>query len=321
MCISLVVLFHIDQQIDITQTETHLEKALLYFRMPLYYFLSGIFFKNYSGFIDFSIRKINKLLIPYVFFFLISYLAGIICYFLDFYEKGILLEPFKWSLILEIFTGETISYNAPIWFLLSLFEVNIIFYIIHILINNKKYLLLISLTIGIVTLYTIPTIKLPYFIGYTLRYIPFFAIGYYIKDIIISHNLRLPKKYILIPLCCFALIYSITYTPEYLNNSPFIYYFTGTIGIAMIMIISNIMNKLPIFSYIGRYSIIILGFHTFLVRPLKFVFSFFQIPLPCLYIAIFICVILLMRFFIIPMSLKLFPYFIAQKDLIHYKKH
>ena len=88
---------------------------------------------------------------------------------------------------------------------------------------------------------------------------------------------------------------------------------------AMIMIVSNILGKLPVFSYIGRYSIVVLGFHTFLIRPLKFVFSFFPMPLPCLYVAIFVCVVLLMRFLVIPLSLRLFPCFVAQKDLISCK--
>lgn len=319
LCISLVVLFHIDQQIDASYTETHIEKALSYFRMPLYYFLSGIFFKNYSGFLDFTIRKTNKLLIPYAFFFLISYLTGMLCHFLGFYEKGIVLEPFKWNLIFEIFTGGSISYNAPIWFLLSLFEINILFYALHRIINNKKFLLLVSLLIGIIFSYTITLNKLPYFIGYTLKYIPFFAIGFTIKDIIINHNQRLSPKYILIPFSCLTLIYGITYIPIY--NSPLVSYIAGAIGIAMIMLTANILTKLPVFSYIGRYSIIVLGFHTFLVRPLKFVFSFLPLKPFFLYLIIFICVIVLMRFLIIPASLKLFPSLTAQKDLIHYKHY
>ena len=98
LCISLVLLYHIHD------FETNVERALLFFRMPLYYFLSGIFFKDYSGFIDFSIRKINKLIVPYLFFFLAGYIAGMIGYFLHFYEKGIVEEPFRWNMIFDVFT-------------------------------------------------------------------------------------------------------------------------------------------------------------------------------------------------------------------------
>lgn len=320
LCISLVVLFHIGQQIDSAQTVSHTGEVFQYFRMPLYYFLSGMFFKGYSGFVDFSTRKINKLLIPYVFFFLASYLVGMMCGFLGFYEKGIILEPFRWDIIFELFTGAEISYNAPIWFLLSLFEVNVMFYVLHNFIKDGRQLLLISLALGMTMSYIIVPGSLPYYLDRTLKFFPFFAMGFYAKGLVINHDRRLAKTYALVALCCFGLIYGVTYLDEAIKGSPWVGYLAGAIGVAMIMIVSNIVGKLPIFSYIGRYSIVVLGFHTFLIRPLKFVFSFFPMPLPCLYVAIFVCVVLLMRFLVIPLSLRLFPCLVAQRDLIRYKQ-
>ena len=38
-------------------------------RMPLYFILSGLFFKDYAGGIrEFLLRKANRILIPYLFF-------------------------------------------------------------------------------------------------------------------------------------------------------------------------------------------------------------------------------------------------------------
>ena len=136
LCISLVVLYHIHC------FETTTETALQFFRMPLYYFLSGIFFKEYGGLAIFSIKKVNKLIIPFLFFFLVAYAAGIVCHFLHFYERGIIEEPFHWNMIFDIFTklghGEDIGYNVPIWFLLSLFEANLLFYLLRTRIKNDK---------------------------------------------------------------------------------------------------------------------------------------------------------------------------------------
>ena len=98
LCISLVVLYHIHC------FETTTETALQFFRMPLYYFLSGIFFKEYGGLAIFSIKKVNKLIIPFLFFFLVAYAAGIACHFLHFHERGIIEEPFHWNMIFDIFT-------------------------------------------------------------------------------------------------------------------------------------------------------------------------------------------------------------------------
>ena len=147
LCISLVVLYHIHC------FETTTETALQFFRMPLYYFLSGIFFKEYGGLAIFSIKKVNKLIIPFLFFFLVAYAAGIACHFLHFYERGIIEEPFHWNMIFDIFTklgrGEDIGYNVPIWFLLSLFEANLLFYLLRSRIKNDKIQLAVSFAIPI----------------------------------------------------------------------------------------------------------------------------------------------------------------------------
>ena len=81
VCIILVVLHH-----------CHLFGTdwLRCVRMPLYFMLSGMFFKRYSGFADFVTRKFNKLVIPCVTFFVLS----------------------------ELIFQRT---NVPLWFLASLF--------------------------------------------------------------------------------------------------------------------------------------------------------------------------------------------------------
>lgn len=69
MCIMLVVLYHINKRYDMYP---ELFKILSTFRMPLYFFLSGLFFKEYENFLGFLKRKTNKLLIPFLFFYLIT---------------------------------------------------------------------------------------------------------------------------------------------------------------------------------------------------------------------------------------------------------
>lgn len=55
ICIVLIILMHC----DIKSSNERLNDMLADFRVPLYFFLSGLFFKEYDGFIDFCIRK-NK---------------------------------------------------------------------------------------------------------------------------------------------------------------------------------------------------------------------------------------------------------------------
>lgn len=56
ICIILVVCFHGGA---ITWP------PLLMLRMPLYFILSGLFYKDYGGLINLSIRKFDKLIIPF----------------------------------------------------------------------------------------------------------------------------------------------------------------------------------------------------------------------------------------------------------------
>ena len=63
-CILMVVLTNIGGAFD--QLDKH--SMLSCFRMPLYFFISGIFFKPYEGLYGFIIRKTNKLIIPSNFF-------------------------------------------------------------------------------------------------------------------------------------------------------------------------------------------------------------------------------------------------------------
>lgn len=44
------------------------------FTMPLYFFVSGLFFKSYEGFGGFLARKVDKLLVPFLIFYLGSFL-------------------------------------------------------------------------------------------------------------------------------------------------------------------------------------------------------------------------------------------------------
>lgn len=70
VCIILVVMAHIGGAFD--QLDKH--SMLSCFRMPLYFFISGIFFKPYEGLSGFIIRKINKLIIPFIFFYVSAFL-------------------------------------------------------------------------------------------------------------------------------------------------------------------------------------------------------------------------------------------------------
>ena len=62
VCILLVIMMHTDVNVDFP--------GLRGMRMPLYFILSGLFFKDYGGFLNLLVKKANKILIPFLFFYL-----------------------------------------------------------------------------------------------------------------------------------------------------------------------------------------------------------------------------------------------------------
>ena len=86
LCIVLVVVYHINRYYQLDMPAANFFKA---FRLPLYFFLSGVFFKSYEGFGGFLRRKTNKLLIPFAFWYLFfSVLISLVLY----HCFGIVLE-------------------------------------------------------------------------------------------------------------------------------------------------------------------------------------------------------------------------------------
>ena len=63
VCIILVVMTHIGGAFELLDRGS----MLSCFRMPLYFFISGVFFKPYEALSGFILRKINKLIIPFLF--------------------------------------------------------------------------------------------------------------------------------------------------------------------------------------------------------------------------------------------------------------
>ena len=96
ICIILVVMSHIGGAFD----QLDYNSMLSCFRMPLYFFISGIFFKSYEGLFGFVIRKINKLIIPFLFFYISSFLLKYIVWKI---APGVFHLPVSWKELLIVF--------------------------------------------------------------------------------------------------------------------------------------------------------------------------------------------------------------------------
>lgn len=287
------------------------------FRIPLYFFLSGLFFKEYGGFKDFAVRKANKLVVPFIFFAYIPYL---------FYEFAFYDGPYSAAhyilMLLE-------PYNSPLWFLRSLFITYIIFYSFNRYTKNIsqvwKATILVIITLGTWFLNNALT---PYreegnLIYIIYRYTNIFPAIMALPYIYMASELRkagiLSKQFKWWKLLCMFIIFSIIWwltstdgieykTGKYGPNYLFLYT-SALSGIGTIWCIAYTLKKIFFVSYLGRYSIIVLGTHLPIILPLTY-----NTTLPNHYIAL---ITLLLMPPVIWLFKKLFPYFTAQKDLFY----
>ena len=313
ICISLVVLHHATVSVGYSFS---FEDALLSFRMPLYFILSGLFFKQYEGFVGFLKRKMNKLFIPFTFFlittsvipFWIIHQANSLEYFFNDHNGPV--------------------YNFPIWFLLCLFEINILFYLIQMVtrltVNHYQIfgIILLSSICGCIGLALAANeIRIPLYIGSSLTAIPFFAFGWWLRKYtsFLSSPINLKLDIPIIAACLLILHFFATHVIYSANSITreglFTVHLCGIAGTLMVLTLSKIVGQLPFISYWGRYSIMILCSHQLVVLALSYLLVRVMPKGWVMAIIVFIGTLITCHFLIAFMK-KYMPHVTAQKDII-----
>lgn len=308
ICILLVVAGHCGFPIEIPGYEI--------VRMPLYFTLSGLFFKDYGGKINFLYKKTNKLLIPFLFF----YLLGCIFYYtLKWLSPNMLITASTG--ILDLFNNRQF-FNGPIWFLLCLFWCNIIFYLIHSFAKSNKTKLLFTILCGFIGWYLgYCDIFVPLFIDVALTALPLFAFGYFLK----RSNILIKNKYDHYNLIFAVILWAISYilylttthrlSLHYNKVEGWSTFLIAISSVLSILLLCKSIKHVPIISYLGRYSIVLLCVHHLINRPLTVAFS--KLPFISSYkIEVLTFSTILISAICIPIFKRYLPWFIAQKDLI-----
>ena len=321
ICIILVVFYH-----TCAAGPEPLKTMLVSFRMPLYFFLSGIFFSRYGGIKEFCLKKFNKLIVPFCGWWLISF-AVIACkqFFLS---KGLQWEHLKW------FFSEDFRFNGPLWFLFCLFECGLVFYFVVFLSDKYKSELVffaLSIFLGLVGFYLGKyQIDIPFWLDTALTALPFYACGYFLRrktNFLATTKGR--KYYIPLSLLLFLVTYFAPYSQLIFNDTskanPVLFYFCGISGTLAVLFFSKALNRLPVVSYWGRYSICILVTHLIvnnqLLVPLgDYITKTLDVPIQ---VSRVFCFLLLMFSYLytIPFMLKYLPHICAQKPVIPEKGH
>ena len=311
ICIFLVVIGHCGAPIDIPGLEI--------VRMPLYFILSGLFFKTYGGLKQLSIKKINKILIPFMFFYLLSYAAF---YAIKYIAPQYLITDARG--IFDMFDNRQF-FNGPIWFLLCLFWCNIYFCIISTYCKRESTRIAIIALAGLAGWFLgNKNIFVPLFLDVAMTALPFFAFGYYLKKSNILYPNKWDKFNLLIAVAFWGVSFALTalkthrLSLHYNGINGWSTYIISVASVLAVLFLCKSIKKLPFFSYIGRYSIILLCVHHMIYRPAKVALQATNIDfLDNNYTVA--AITLLLSTLCIPVCIKYIPWFVAQKDLIKEK--
>lgn len=328
ICILLVVVNHILIFCDFPniykEQYARVSDFLGSFRMPLYFFLSGLFFKQYGGLAAFIRKKTNKLLIPFLFFYLVFSVAVPL---LIIQARSPLLNlrssvhgaPLP-TLLLDFYYNDCQLINGPLWFLLCLFEVNILFYAVTSLSHRLRHVCLLSLLIGFSGLaLAYAHIDLHASIDTAFTCLPFFAFGLIIrrrtsilqKSLFDRHLIAWASAGFLF---CFLTAGSVSFFRNELHGTAyFTVYACGCVGTLSVLFLAKRLGHIPLVSYMGRYSIITLCTHTIYLRlAIGFVLSHFT---PMASAIVLLLIIIPAELVTIPVLKRYLPHVTAQKDL------
>lgn len=259
-------------------------------RMPAFFFLSGILFstRRYPNISSYMTHKTKVLLIPYILLSLLFSFLDPRLYDLSLMEKQSYLNSFFSSsdihsnlnfLAMEFITifyyGNPPNIVAPLWFVLTLYLISILFFTIHHILSGSSrgiiiYAICCLMAGWILNLYNL---ILPYCFSTVLTASFFFSLGYLTKKIIKYMNemniIKLGSVIILLsPIYLYAININglIDLHSNKLGNSLVGYILSTISGIFLIVNIFILLNKLVnesilqgILKNIARNALIILA--------------------------------------------------------------
>lgn len=251
--------------------------------LHIFFFIAGLFFSLKSGFGAFLSNKSRRLLLPYGFFVVLSAVVFLVC-------------PWSWTYIYD--SNSSVATNVfnfifdprdqPVWFVMSLFWLSIFYYLC------KRYVPSMLLRAVVVIVLAIPgyflsaeyygalsyasrmsllpelCVRLFYkmHIPVALTMLPYIYLGdLAARRGLLSLRLRGRRRWM--PMAAAALVWvaasqtsDVSLYYYFLGNSVLLNNLASLAGIVFLWLaVQNIGRRVPLFSYLGRYSLVALGTH------------------------------------------------------------
>lgn len=287
----------------------------------IFFLISGFFFKPSDDWKSFIIKKSKTILIPFLFFYLLSVPFRFLVDLWDYRT----IDAYDWTRILDIFKiqagSDYLSLNVPIWFLLTLFVIQLL---ANVFFRLPKTIIAVTAIFAFIFKEQIlqwPTI---FMFNNALHWYGYFTIGYLIGKPVMETFKDKRQKILLIITSFFLFFMGFFWIDIMGNNDSYnLIRLARNIGLFLnVLTLSSLLTSisyLEIVKYLGRNSLIILGSHLWFLIPLSrmsFLFTGKHDPLLGLIQSLIVGLLLIP--FIYFLNLKL-PFIVGKQNLLRIK--
>lgn len=237
-------------------------------KVPVFFFIAGLFFIKSLKTGKYLSKKFKSILFPFILYYLISYS---LFYLINVIKPDLITGEVNFS-IFDPFKQRQL-FNGPLWYLLSLFEVELIFFCIYSYIK-KEWLRAITIifisSIGFLLSYL--EIFVPLWFDTSCVALLYFYMGYFVS----IHNIEqksIKTGYLIIGAVFVYLLYLLMPVTIAMSINKYSNYIlaisSGALIVLFILIISKLLDKITLLAWIGSNSLVILCTHHLVYRPIK----------------------------------------------------
>ena len=254
--IILVIMAHVNRS-TITQYDDFLFKVygiLCRIAVPIFFLISGYYYREYSSIKSFFKKKTNTLIIPWI-------IAGVITYSIH----SLKIKSFSFiNLLLWIVGYETFFYYLSVYFLFQLF---------YKFIRKSDIILIISVVINIVLLFVEQNNLITYNIITPLlnpfNWCGFFSIGIFLSKYNVLNNINNSCFGLIISALSSIIIFIFWFCNWQINRfNIFVFLFSISMFFFLFFITKYLINKKMI--EIGKYTFFIYIYHMQIVQFICF---------------------------------------------------
>ena len=249
------------------------------FHMPLFFFLSGLLFKDKKERFGIIFKsKTKSLMRPWLIILFVSFL---VCLAIPQWRNEITLK----AVLSDLYTANTnVFQNSSLWYLVCFYFMLLIFFFVN-KIKRTILFVIVSIVFAVGLLWikelldmtNLPFHRLPFKIDSALVALVFFCVAYLLKGKIFSLMTRKISLLIIMPIILLAAVLCVLNGWSNINSLDFgrirlLYYPVAFLGITSVCLVSLYITRLnwkPLSSFLefyGKNSLLIFGFQSLFIR-------------------------------------------------------